>query len=96
MIEISISKQAVKFLENAHPKNAKQIARKLMNLRTNPLPFDSIQLKGIYSKYRRADIGEYRIIYFVDLDILYIVLIGKRNDNDIYKILTRNSSHAYF
>jgi mRNA interferase RelE/StbE len=90
MIEINLSRQAVKFLEQAHPKHSKQTARKLENLRTTPYPSDSIQLKGVHSKYRRADIGEYRIIYFVSQEILYIVLIGKRNDNDIYKILTRN------
>lgn len=90
MIEINLSRQATKFLENAQPKHSKQIARKLIDLRSNPNPHDSIQLKGLYSKYRRADIGEYRIIYFVDQEILYIVLIGKRNDNDIYKMLVRN------
>jgi len=90
MIEINLSKQATKFSENAQPNHSKQIARKLLDLKINPMPHDSIQLKGIYSKYRRADIGEYRIIYFIADEILYVVLIGKRNDNEIYKMLARN------
>jgi mRNA interferase RelE/StbE len=90
MIEINFSRQAVKFLENAHPKHSKQIARKLSDLRNEPISNDSSQLKGQYAKYRRADIGEYRIIYFVEGEVLYIVLIGKRNDSEIYKILKRS------
>ena len=83
MLEISISKQASKFLEKAHPKHAKQIARKLFELQQNPFPHDSIQLKGHHSKLHRTDIGEYRVIYFVEESILLIALIGKRNDGEV-------------
>lgn len=89
MLKINLSKQAVKFLEKAHPKHAKQIARKLLELQDNPLPNDSIQLKGQYSNLHRTDIGEYRIIYYTEEDILYVTIIGKRNDGEVYKILSR-------
>ena len=89
MLEIDLSKQAAKFLEKAHPKHAKQIARKLFDLQENPFPHDSIQLKGQYSKFHRADIGEYRIIYFMEQQTIFIVIIGKRNDGEVYKLLIR-------
>ena len=40
-------------------------------------------------EYRRADVGEYRIVYRFDRDFIYVALIGKRNDSDIYKRLKR-------
>ena len=39
--------------------------------------------------YRRTDIGEYRIIYKTSGDTLQIILVGKRNDDEIYDSLTR-------
>ena len=46
------------------------------------------QLKGY--PYYRADVGEYRIIYEIEESILLLViLIGKRNDGDVYKKLSR-------
>ena len=84
MLKIDISKQAAKFLLKVHPKHGKQIARKLMELRINPTPTDSIKLKGF--AYKRVDIGEYRIVYYVKSEILYIVVVGKRNDDEVYWI----------
>ncbi len=54
---------------------------------TDPEPQDSKTLTGY--EYRRADIGEYRIVYRYDRECLYVALIGKRNDSDIYKRLKR-------
>jgi mRNA interferase RelE/StbE len=39
--------------------------------------------------YWRVDIGEYRIIYEVEGNTLCIILIGKRNDDEVYKKLRR-------
>ena len=44
------------------PKHRRQIAEKIVSLRHEPLPPDSEQLKGL--DYRRADIGEYRVILY--------------------------------
>ena len=48
-------------------------------------PHDSKELKG--HPYRGTDIGEYRIIYRVEKDVLKIALVGKRNDSAVYKKL---------
>ena len=85
MLNVNLSRQASKFLKKLPAKQARQIATKIMELRANPNVHDSIQLKG-YPEYRRTDIGEYRIIYNVDNDILNIFVIGKRNDDEVYKI----------
>lgn len=52
----------------------------------NPYPQDSKVLMG-YPAYRRVSVGEYRIVYRVVDDILLISLIGKRNDDEVYKKL---------
>jgi len=53
----------------------------------NPLPHDSKELKGY--PYRGTDIGEYRIIYRLEEDVLKIALVCKRNDSAVYKELAR-------
>ena len=89
MLKIEISKRAEKFIRTLPVKQKRQIIGKILDLRTNPEPHDSIRLKG-YEQYRRTDVGEYRIIYFVrDSVVLVIFLAGKRNDDDIYKQLKR-------
>ncbi|MGD1909539.1 MAG: type II toxin-antitoxin system RelE/ParE family toxin [Rivularia sp. (in: cyanobacteria)] len=78
------------FLNGLQPKIAAQIAKKVLALNLNPLPADSKSLTG-YENYYRVDSGEYRIVYrFVsDDDLVEIILVGKRNDDDVYKRLKR-------
>lgn len=78
------------FLNGLQPKIAAQIAKKVLSLNVDPLPADSKQLSG-YPGYYRVDSGEYRIVYrFIpDKDLVEVILVGKRNDDDVYKKLTR-------
>ena len=50
----------------------------------------SEELKG-YAPFRRLKSGEYRVIFFIDAatGTLHIPVIGKRNDDDIYKHIAR-------
>ncbi len=87
MLRINTSRQAEKFLRRLTPKHGRQLAAKLNELRSAPYPPDARQLKG--HPYWRADAGEYRIIYRVEEDTLYIHLVGKRNDAEVYRLLRR-------
>ena len=87
MLKVNFSRQAAKFVKRLSVKHARQIAIKITELRNNPYPQDSIKLKG-YSYYR-VSIGEYRLIYCVEAEVLAILLIGKRNDDEVYKQLKR-------
>jgi len=91
MPKISLSKRAIKFLRNIPLKHAKQIDRKLQELEKDPYPHDSKLLKN--SDYHRVDIGEYRAIYRVEDDktLLLAALIGKRNDDEVYRQFFRIS-----
>jgi len=77
-------------LQGLQPKIVAQIAKKILSLGVEPLPHDSAQLIG-YTSLRRVDSGEYRIIYrhHAAEDTVEILLIGKRNDDEVYKQLRR-------
>jgi mRNA interferase RelE/StbE len=76
------------FLKGLQPKIAAQIAKKVFALNVDPLPTDSKSLKG-YPEFYRVDSGEYRIVYRFDAeaDVIQILLVGKRNDDEVYKQL---------
>ncbi len=84
MLKIDITKSAGKFIKKLPPKQYRQVVGTMLSLRENSKPHDSEQLKG-YPQYQRVDIGEFRIIYRFDKDTVYIALVGKRNDNEVYK-----------
>lgn len=87
MRKFLIDRDATKFLQDLDAKQYKQIASKMLSLMVNATPADYSQLKG--SAYYRVDSGEYRIVYRFDVDIVYVVLIGKRNDDEVYDKLRR-------
>jgi mRNA interferase RelE/StbE len=78
------------FLKGLQPKIAAQIARKVLSLNVDPLPSDTKELKG-YTGLYRVDSGEYRIVYQFDAQegLVTVLLVGKRNDDDVYKQLRR-------
>jgi len=48
----------------------------------DPRPNDSID---IGEGYFRTDIGEHRIVYKFDAKCLYVWVVGKRNDDAVYR-----------
>ena len=44
--------------------------------------------------YRRVDVGEYRIVYDLPEDMVRVLLIGKRNDDAVYKWRCKMSSES--
>jgi|JI91814BRNA_FD_contig_101_281860_length_900_multi_2_in_0_out_0_2 mRNA interferase RelE/StbE len=86
-MKLDITNDALKFVQNLQHKQYKQIVNKIFDLLKNARPHDSIQLKG--SSFYRTDIGEYRIIYSFDVNTVTVVLVGKRNDNEVYRQFDR-------
>ncbi len=80
----------LEFLRGLSPKISNQIAKKVLALNIDPRPNDSENLKG-YPGFYRIDSGEYRIIYrFIsDEDLVEIILVGKRNDDEVYEQFKR-------
>lgn len=87
MLKLDLDWRAERFIEKRPPKHRGQIFRKLDALCIDPFPPDCSKLSG-YSLLR-ADIGEYRITYRVEGPFLRVYVVGKRNDDEVYKQLER-------
>ena len=88
MRSLNFTKKALESLQDLQAKQFKQVAVNILQLTQNPMPHDSKDLKG-YTGLFRKDSGEYRIVYRYDETTIYIMLVGKRNDDEIYKQLER-------
>lgn len=84
MHKLDITKSVGKFIRKLPPKQYRQVVSTILDLRENPSPHDSEQLTG-YPEYKRVDIGEYRIVYRFDKETVYVAVVGKRNDDEVYK-----------
>lgn len=84
-MKIKITKDALKTWNSLDAKQYKQVGKTVINILSNPEPHDSQQLKGAPNGERRVDIGEYRVVYSVVDDTIEILVIGKRNDGQVYK-----------
>jgi mRNA interferase RelE/StbE len=87
MHRLDMTRDAYKFLEDLQAKQFRQVGQKMLALMIDPQPPDASQLRGY--DYWRVDVGEFRIIYRFDEATVYIILIGKRNDDEVYKALKR-------
>ena len=87
MLALALGKTARRFIRKLQRKQFDQIDKKVSALRQHPFPQDSKRLKQ--SAFYRVDVGEYRIIYRVESDMLLVPIIGKRNDDDVYRRMKR-------
>ncbi len=83
MLKLDLTKKVMAFLDRLPPKQFKQVAKKIFSLMADPEPHDSKELNGY--PYRGTDIGEYRIIYRLEENVLKIALVGKRNPRMHFK-----------
>ncbi len=88
-LALKLSRQVVKFIKTLPPKQYKQVVSTILALLVNPEPQDSKLLKGSKDRNRRVDIGEYRVVYRVENETLLVLVAGKRNDDEVYKLLER-------
>lgn len=88
MHKLNPTKEALDFWNSLDAKQYRQIGRKVLSLLLDPQANDSKALLG-YTDYLRVDCGEYRIIYRLEVDTIKLVLIGSRNDGNIYKKFDR-------
>lgn len=90
MYKIILDKRAIKAIKKFPLKHQRQIKKYILSFQNEPIPHDSETLKG-YNPYRRCDCGEYRILYRLDTqtETVYILLVGKRNGDEVYKHLKK-------
>lgn len=88
-MNLSMTKTALKAAKKLDAKQFRQVVSAVLSLLDNPEPHDSQLLKGAGRGERRIDVGEYRVIYAVAGDLVEVLVIGQRNDDDVYKIWER-------
>ena len=89
MLRLNLTHDALSFLDDLPGKQFKQVVSALFGLLKNPEPHDSSALRGY--PYRRVDVGEYRIVYRAQGEEMQIIVIGRRNDDDVYRKLARKA-----
>jgi mRNA interferase RelE/StbE len=81
------NKAVLKDLLDLPPKQYRQVVSAIFDLLVEPNPHNSKALGG--TPYRRIAIGEYRVVYRSDDESVHLLAFGKRNDDEIYKLLER-------
>jgi len=61
---------------------------KVLSLLSELAPADTSAQKG-YESLHRVDQGEFRIVYRFDEKSVAVLIVGKRNDDEVYKKLSR-------
>lgn len=89
MRKLDPTREALNFVMVLPAKQFRQVVGTILGLLKNPLPHDSILLSG--SPHRRVDIGEYRVVYDYSDETLRILVVGKRNDDEVYRALKRKN-----
>ena len=90
MRSLKLTKESLDFLRRLESKHFKQVMSKVLGLLSDPAPSDSSELKG-YADLLRTDIGECRIVYRFDETSTSVLIVDKRNDDEVYKKLSRKN-----
>ena len=77
---VEVKRSAVKEIEVLSNRDIKAILDKIFSLADNPRPYDCQKLSG--REQYRIRRGDYRILYYIEDDVLivYIVKVGHRKD----------------
>jgi len=84
---LAFDKTALKELSELPAKQYRQVVGAIFDLLKEPQPRYSQQLVGY--PYLRLAVGEYRVIYRFDESSVNVLVFGKRNDNEIYRVLSQ-------
>ncbi len=84
--EIEFQPSVRKDFRKLSPDNASRILPRIEELATDPFPPQSIKLKGSDRLYR-IRVGDYRIVYEVDVDTFRILIYHVRHRREVYRDL---------
>jgi len=80
--KIEIKKSAQKEIKNLPNKELKKVIDKIRSLATEPRPLGCKKLSG-EEKYRLR-VGNYRILYSIEDDVLVVYVVRVRHRKDVY------------
>ena len=82
MYEVRLSEDAEKIFAKCNQALAKKLARCFKNLENTPRSHPNIKpLKGSYAGYYRYRVGDYRVVYSIEdeLVVVNVILIAHRS-----------------
>ena len=86
MYEVLLHPDAQKVYANAPKSLAKKIARCLQQLEQNPRSHPNIKaLKGDLAGYYRYRIGDYRVVYSIEDQVIQVFVVVIAHRSDVYK-----------
>lgn len=88
MANITFSRDALKFVKQLETKAARQVYEKTLSLLLEPHPQSATELRG-FKGFKRLRVGDYRVIYSNSQDLISVVLIDNRSDDEVYRHLER-------
>ena len=80
--KIEIKKSATKEIEKLPKSILKRVIEKIQSLRTEPRPHGCKKLTAD-EKYR-VRVGDYRILYRIEDEVLVVIVVKVRHRKDIY------------
>jgi mRNA interferase RelE/StbE len=81
--QVIIPKKVLKELSGLPLNYGKKVAQALVELENDPRPVGSKKLKGSENKYR-IRVGDYRVIYTIEDNILIIEVIRIAHRREVY------------
>ncbi|QYX32088.1 type II toxin-antitoxin system RelE family toxin [Sphaerospermopsis torques-reginae] len=86
MYEVLLHPDAQKVYVNADKALAKKIARCLQQLEQNPRSHPNIKaLKGGYAGFYRYRIGDYRVIYSIEDEVVQVFVVAIAHRGEVYE-----------
>ena len=87
LYRIEFNKRVKKDFRSINPQDIQRIKTQIAQLSENPRPVGYKNLKGQNNDYYRIRIGNYRVIYTIEDDVLLIVVIRVGHRKEIYNKL---------
>ncbi|MEM8781027.1 MAG: type II toxin-antitoxin system RelE/ParE family toxin [Cyanobacteria bacterium P01_G01_bin.49] len=86
MYKVRLSLEAEKVFAKSDRSLAKKLARCFKNLENNPRSHPNIKpLKGSYSGYYRYRVGDYRVVYSIEDDLVAVNIIIIAHRSKVYE-----------
>jgi mRNA interferase RelE/StbE len=90
MRDLRIGTNICKYLDGLESKQYRQVTRRIHSLGRDAFPHDAKHLSN-NPGCRRIDVGDFRVCYRVDQDVVLVIAVGRRNDDNVYRELDRIS-----
>lgn len=77
MRKLSLNEAVLTELEKLPPRQYRQVVSAILDLLADPFPINSIEVAG--TSYRRLAIGESRVVYTADTELVRLIGAGTRS-----------------